>query len=185
MTEGSEMVDVSEYRSGFAAGNRIARGLWGVVWVLFFRFTPVICFAWRHFILKLFGAKLGEGIHVYPSCRIWAPWNLEMGDYSCLSHEVDCYNVGRITLKEHATVSQYAFLCTATHDITDRGMNLVVKPISIGQGVWVCAKAYVAPGVTLGEGSVAGAGAIVTKDVAEWSVVAGNPARFIKNREVE
>jgi putative colanic acid biosynthesis acetyltransferase WcaF len=185
MTEGGKMVDVSEYRSGFTAGNRIARGLWGIVWILFFRFTPVICFAWRHCLLKLFGAKLGKGVHVYPSCRIWAPWNLEMGDYACLSHSVDCYNVGRIVIGKHATVSQYAFLCTATHDVTDPGMKLVVKPIEIGEGAWVCAKAYIAPGVKLSDGAVAGAGAVVTKDVPEWTVVGGNPAVFIKKRELK
>ena len=180
----SKGVDVSGYRDGFSSGNKYGRALWNVVWILLFRPSPVLCFGWRNALLRVFGARLGKGVHVYPSCRIWAPWNLVMGDHSCLSHSVDCYSVGKVLLKPHATVSQYAFLCTATHDISDSGMQLVIKPIEIGEGAWVCAKAYIGPGVKVGAGAVAGAGAVVSKDVPEWTVVGGNPAQFIKKREL-
>jgi len=182
--EEKRTIDVSGYRSGFSSGNRCGRALWSFVWAVLFRPSPVICFGWRHSLLRLFGAKLGKGIHVYPTCRIWAPWNLEMGDHACLSHFVDCYNVGKVKVGSHATVSHYAYLCTATHDITDPGMRLIVKSIEIGEGAWVCAKAYIAPGVSLHEGAVAGAEAVVTKDVPAWTVVGGNPAAFIKKREL-
>ena len=79
-------------------------------------------------------------------------------------------------------VSQHAFLCTASHDITDPGRRLVTAPIHLGSSSWVCAGAFVNLGVTLGEGAVVAACAVVTKDVAAWTVVGGNPARFLKAR---
>ena len=119
-----------------------------------------------------------------PSTRIWAPWRLVVGEESTLSHHVDCYCVGRITIGAHATVSQYSFLCTATHDISSVHMKLITRPIAIHDGAWVAAGVFVGPGVTIGEGAVAGARAMVVRDVAPWTVVAGNPARVLKRREI-
>ena len=185
MSKEDKGVDVSSYKSGFSLGQKAARALWHCVWLFLFRPTPVICFAWRGFLLRLFGAKLGKGVHVYPSCRVWAPWNLEMHDHTSMSHHVDCYDVGKVIIRSNATVSQYAFLCTASHDISESGMDLKVQPIEIGDGAWVCAKAYIGPGIKLAEGAIAAAGAVVTKDVEPWSVVGGNPAEFIKKREIK
>jgi putative colanic acid biosynthesis acetyltransferase WcaF len=139
---------------------------------------------WRRFLLRCFGAQIGTGARILPSARIWAPWNLAMGEYACLSEFVDCYCVDRIRVGAHATVSQYAFLCTASHDIQDPHMRLIKAPITIGDGAWVCAGAYVGMGITIGEGAVAAARAVVVKDVPPWTVVGGNPARFIKRREL-
>jgi putative colanic acid biosynthesis acetyltransferase WcaF len=130
----------------------------------------------------LFGAKIGRGVHPYPSAKIWAPWNLEMGDHSCLSFNVDCYSVAKVEIGAHATISQYSYLCTATHDFMVPDMPLVTAPIRVGEGAWVAACAFVGPGVTIGEGAVVGARAVVTKNVEAWTVVIGNPARFIKKR---
>ena len=132
------------------------------------------------FLLRLFGAKIAPHAHPHPSAKIWAPWNLEMGEYSCLSHEVDCYCVDRIKIGPHATVSQYSYLCTATHDIEHPHMPLVTAPIEIGAGAWVTADVFVGPGVTIGEGAVIGARSSVFRDVPPWTVAAGNPAREIR-----
>jgi putative colanic acid biosynthesis acetyltransferase WcaF len=107
-----------------------------------------------------------------------------MGDHSCLSENVDCYSVDEITIGTQAVVSQGAFLCCASHDITSPIMELTYKPIVIGPQAWVAAKAFVGPGVRIGEGAVVGACAVVTKDVDPWTVVAGNPAKFIKKRVI-
>ena len=107
-----------------------------------------------------------------------------MGEYSCLSHFVDCYCVAPIKIGAHATVSQYSYLCTASHDIEDPQMPLVTAPITIGEGAWVTAGVFIGPGVTIGEGAVVGARSVVLKDVEAWTVVAGNPAKFIKNRQL-
>jgi putative colanic acid biosynthesis acetyltransferase WcaF len=105
-----------------------------------------------------------------------------MGKHSCLANDVDCYSVAPIKLGAHATVSQYAFLCTATHDYEDADFHLITKPIDIGDYAWVGARAFIAPGVVVDEGAVVGATASVYRDVPKWTVVGGNPARVIKYR---
>ena len=107
-----------------------------------------------------------------------------MGDHSCLGHDVDCYCVAPVRIGANATVSQYSFLCTASHDYEDPHMGLITAPIRIGDGAWVAADAFVAPGVVVGEGAVIGARSTVYRDVDAWTVVAGNPARFIKSRQL-
>ena len=121
-------VDVSNCPSSHSTGNKLGRALWGMVWRLLYRPSPKPFHAWRRFLLRLFGAKIGRGTH-HASVKIWAPWNLEMGDHSCLSHEVDCYCVAPVKLGAHVTVSQYSYLCTgATHDIEQADMPLSDRP---------------------------------------------------------
>jgi putative colanic acid biosynthesis acetyltransferase WcaF len=162
--------------------NRIERCLWGLCFALFYRPSPNLTHRYRVFLLRLFGADIHSTAHPYPKCRIWLPRNLTMGAYSCLANNVDCYNVARITLEDFATVSQYSYLCSASHDINDPEFLLVSHPIHIGYRAWVAARAYVGPGVTVHEGAVVGANACAYKDVAAWTVAGGNPARIIGKR---
>ena len=163
--------------------NKFTRAVWNVVWLVLYRPSPSPFHGWRRFLLRCFGARVGAGAHPYPSARVWAPWNLVMGAHSCLSHQVDCYCVDKIELGTHATVSQYSFLCTATHDYTRPGMPLMTAPIHIGAHAWVTADVFVGPGVTIGEGAVVGARSTVLRDVEPWKVVAGNPPRVVGQRE--
>ncbi len=177
---------LQHYRNRHSVKSKVLRVIWNVVWLLLFRTTPrgTIFRAWRVFLLRGFGATLGEGCYILPTCKIWQPWRLEMGDYSWLSQNVDCYAVDQIKIGKQSIVSQDAFLCTASHDITSPIMELTTKPIVIEDQVWVCARAIVMPGVTLHEGCVVAAGAVVTKDVPAWTVVGGNPARVIGTRRI-
>jgi len=177
-------VDVSKYANTFTFRHKLARTTWGVVWLLLFRPSPRSCYGWRRFLLRCFGARIARGARVYPSARVWAPWNLEMAEYSCIGHFVDCYAVDKIRIGAHVTVSQYSYLCTASHDITDPQMKLITAPITVCREAWVCAGVFVGPGVTIGAGAVAGARAVVVKDVEPWAVVAGNPAKVVKQREL-
>src|ERR1044071_3098203 len=145
--------------------DRFMRVMWCGIWTALFRLSPTPMFAWRRVILRLFGAKVGRGVHVYSSARIWAPWNLEIGDNSCLGPFTHCYSVDRIIIGEHSTVSQFAFLCTAGHDIQDPQMRLTHAPIYVGDGAWVAADAFVGAGVRIGDGAVVGARAAVFKNV--------------------
>jgi putative colanic acid biosynthesis acetyltransferase WcaF len=175
-------VDVSHCPSPHSLGNKLGRVLWGIVWLLLYRPSPKPFHFWRRFLLRLFGAKIGRGSHPHASVRIWAPWNLELGDHSCLGHEVDCYCVAPIAIGAHATVSQYSYLCTASHNIEQPDMPLVTAPITIGDGAWITADVFVGPGVTIGDGAVVGVRATVLEDVEPWTVVGGNPARFLRMR---
>lgn len=162
--------------------NKAARLMWSITWLLLFRPSPRVFHGWRRFLLRLFRAKIGRGVRIYPSAQVWAPWHLEMGDFSCLGPQVDCYCVAPIRIEAHAVVSQYSYLCSASHDYEQPGFPLITGPIVIGEGAWVAADAFVGMGVTVGKGAVIGARASVYKDVEPWIVVGGNPARFIKKR---
>jgi putative colanic acid biosynthesis acetyltransferase WcaF len=169
-------------------GNKLARTAWQIVWLLLYRPTPKPFHHWRVLLLKLFGAKIGAHAHIYPSSKVWAPWNLVMGDHSTLADGVDCYCVTKITIGSYSTVSQYSYLCSASHDYLDPiilqkpQMPLIAAPIVIGDRVWITADVFVGPGVTISDGAVILARSSVFHDVAEWTVVAGNPAVFKKKR---
>jgi putative colanic acid biosynthesis acetyltransferase WcaF len=166
-------------------GNRVARAVWHMVWLVLYRPTPRLFHAWRCLLLRLFGAKLGNQVHPYPTARIWAPWNLEMGDHACLSEGVDCYCVAKIQIGAYSTISQYSFLCTASHDHSKAAMPLVAAPITIGERVWITADVFVGPGVTIGDGAVVTARSSVFSDLPAWIVARGNPAVPVKSRRFD
>lgn len=171
------------YRSELSFKNKLGRLVWGVVWCCLFRISPRSFFRWRRFLLNSFGAKLARSAVVYPSAKVWAPWNLKMGERSVLGDYVDCYSVDQIVLEDDVTVSQYAFLCSASHDIESPNRDLVHRPIRLERGSWVFAGAFVGMGVIVGEGAIVAARSVVVKGVEPFTVVGGNPAKFIKRRE--
>ncbi len=177
---------LKKYRNSLSWKNRLGRLLWNITSFLLFRpFVSSLFTAWRIFLLRCFGAKIAKGVQVYSSARIWAPWNLVMEEYACIASRVDCYNVDKVVIGRHATISQGAYLCTASHDITLSTHPLITAPIKIEDYAWVATDAFVSMGVTIGQGAVVGARACVYKDVESWYVVGGNPAKFIKKREVK
>lgn len=167
-------------KSPFPLHQQLARALWSLCWLLLCRWTPRPLHAWRALVLRAWGAKLGARVHVYPDAKIWAPWQLTMADDACLGDGAEAYNVASITLGERAIVSQGAFLCTASHDHRDPAFPLTHAPIRLDARAWVAARAIVLPGITIGEGAVVGAGSVVTRDVPAGCVVAGNPARVVR-----
>jgi putative colanic acid biosynthesis acetyltransferase WcaF len=164
--------------------DKLKRACWQLVWALLYRPTPVQLYAWRRMLLRAFGAKIGPGTHPYPAARIWAPWTLVMERDSCLGNGSDCYNVAPVILRERCIVSQKAYLCTASHDLTDDDFALTGETIEIGARAWVAASAFIGPGVTLGPGAVAAACAVVTRDVEPGKVVGGNPARVLSESQL-
>ena len=180
-------LDLKNYKNRHSLKSKVSRVAWKLVWLLLFRPTPRgnLFRPWRIALLKTFGAKVKWSSNVLPSCRIWQPWKLTMGNYACLSENVDCYSVDEIKIGDQATVSQGVKLCTASHDIGSSIMELTTKPIIISNNAWVAGWSIVLPGVTIGEGAVVAAGAVVSKDVDPWMVVGGNPAKLIKRRELK
>ncbi len=164
--------------------NRAGRAIWAVAYVLLFRPSPRVMHRWRNLVLRLFGARLHATARVYRRARCWAPWNLSMDENSCIGDDVDIYNVALVSIGAHSTVSQYSFLCAATHDHEDPAHPLVFKPITIGSRCWVAADVFVGPGVTIGDGTVVGARSSVFGDLPEWVVASGTPARPQRTREL-
>ena len=174
------------YRDPLPRKTKIKRLLWIAIWSFFAAWLPYfIGRRWRIFLLSLFGMKHNGHVGVYPTSKIWAPWNVEMGSWVAIDDAVNLYSTDKIRIGTKVAISREAFICTASHDITKPNRPLVTAPITIGDGVWIGARAIVLPGVTIGEGAIVAAGAVVTKDVEPWTVVGGNPARFIKKRELK
>jgi len=179
----STTLDIAANRRAkkYSAREIFRRVLWGVG-RLAFRLSPRPCFGWRRFVLRCFGAKIGAHVNTYPSTWIYFPWNLTVGDWSAMGEETFIYNLGPVTLGEKVTVSHRAQLCAGTHDYTQPDLPLIKPPIIIENQAWVCADAFVGPGVTVGEGAIVGARAVAMKNVAPWTIVAGNPAKPIRLR---
>lgn len=180
------IVDLSQYHNALSRKNQIIRLIWSIVWGVFARPLPrSVGSGWKQWLLRLFGAKIASTAVVYSTAKVYYPANLVMDDYSCLASDVDCYNVALIHIGANTTVSQGAYLCTASHDITDPLNHLITAPIIIADQAWIGAKAFIGMGVTVGQGAVVGATASVYKDVEPWTVVGGNPAKFIKKRIIK
>lgn len=178
------MLDVEQNRKAqkYSRSEMARRVIWGCVKPLY-RCSPRPCFAWRAFLLRLFGAKIGRHVHIYNSATIYFPWNLEAGDHSAIGEHAYIYNLGPVSIGERATISHRAHLCAGTHDYMREDFPLLRLPIQIGAQAWVCADALVGPGVSVGEGAIIGAGAVAMHDVEPWMIVVGNPARALKRRE--
>lgn len=166
-------------------GNKLARAAWGVARVLLFRPTPVPLHAWRCLILRGFGAQVGARVAIYPSARIWAPWNLSIDEGATIGGGATIYNVDCVEIGKYAVISQGAHLCTASHAHDSPAFELVTAPIRIEEEAWIAVEAFVGPGVTVGMAAVVGARAVAVKSVDERAIVAGNPARVIGQRARE
>jgi len=180
-----QKVDLKTFKNYLSRRNQIARQIWVIVWTLLARPLPrSLGNGWKLFLLRSFGAKVHSKAVVYSSVRIYMPWNLEMDEYSCLAPEVDCYNAAKIKIGAHSTISQKAYLCAASHDISKSNHPLITAPIIIEDQAWIGADVFIGMGVTIGQGAVVGARAAVFKNVEPWTIVGGNPAKFIKNRDM-
>ena len=155
--------DLIEFQTPYSRSNKLRRFVWNLVWACLARpFPRSMAMGWKRMLLRTFGAKIASTAVVYATVKV-------------------CH-VAPIRIGRNATVSQRAFLCTAGHDITDPHHHQTDASIVIGDRTWVCAEAFVGQGVTIGEGAVVGARACVFKDVDSWTVVGGNPAKYIKTR---
>ena len=168
----------------FSLRNRVGRAIWNIVAVTLFRWSPIPLHTWRSFLLRLFGAKVGRGVHVYPGVKIWAPWNLQLADECGIANGAILYSQGKIRIGRRVVVSQGAHLCAGTHDYTRPGFPLITKSICIEDYAWVAAETFVHAGVTIGEGCVIGARSVVTKDMPGWMVCAGHPCLPVKERKM-
>lgn len=176
------MIDVETNRSTakWTRREQVGRVLWALTRPLF-RWSPRPLWGWRRFLLRLFGARIGKGAQIYPTARITIPWNLVIGNDAAVGDGARLYALGPIAIGSRSTISQGAHLCAGTHDLDDPARTLLKLPIVVGDDAWVCADAFVGPGISIGDRSVAGARAVVVKDVPAGAVVAGNPAKLIRN----
>ncbi len=165
----------------YARDEYIRKLLWRIVQSTVFRVAPK---RWRVRLLRLFGADIHPTAHIKGSIRVHHPWLLRMGTHSSLGEHVEVYNLGPIVIGSHTAISQNVHLCAGTHDWRDPTMPLVRSSITIGSGTWICADAFIGPDVRIGHNSIVAARAVVVKDVADHTIVGGNPARQFGVREL-
>ncbi len=146
--------------------------------------SPRPCFGWRRMVLRLFGARVGQHVNVYPSSRVYMPWNVSIGDWSALGEDVLVYSLGKVVLGQRVTVSHRSHICAGTHDFSDPALPLLKPPVTLEDDAWVGTEAFLGPGVTVGAGAIVGARAVVVRDVRPRAIVVGNPARVVGERKL-
>lgn len=179
---------VMKNKGHVSLNTKIKRSVWNIAAFFLFRpFGTKVFRIWRIILLKMFGADLEWNSEVYSSVKIWAPWNLKMGHRACLGPDVICYNQDNVVLEDDVVVSQYSYLCTASHDVNMLNTaenSLIIAPITIKEKAWIGSRAFIGLGVTIGKAAVVGATASVYKDVEDYQIVGGNPAKTIKIRSL-
>jgi putative colanic acid biosynthesis acetyltransferase WcaF len=177
-----QRLDRANYRP-FSTREYAGRVLWELIQATVLRALPRRAFNTRRLLLRLFGASIGKSAKVCKGVTIRHPWLLEIGAYSEIGESTEIYNLGRISIGDHTVVSQRAFLCAGTHDLSQSARPLLRPEIRIGSGVWICAGAFIGPGVRIDDNAVVGAFAVVVRSVDRATIVAGNPARVVSHRK--
>jgi len=179
-------VDLSKYSTdGFERGaGAFKEALWLIISLILFRFCPFSFSALKRTVLRAFGARVGRNVTVKPQVKITFPWKLTIGDHVWLGEECWLLNLERITIGNHVSISQRAFLCTGSHNYKLPTFDLITKPITIEDGAWIGAGAWVGPGVTVGNHAVLTAGSIATKALEPFCIYRGNPAAYLRPRTI-
>lgn len=156
--------------------------LWWLVQSTLFRASPQLMYGFRRWLLRRFGAQIGEGVVIRPSVTIPYPWKLEIGDHSWIGDHTVLYTFAKITIGKNVVVSQKSYLCAGTHDYRSPAFEIQAFPIVIEDEAWLAADVFVAPGVTIGKGTVVGSRSSVFSDLPQMMICVGSPARAVRAR---
>lgn len=176
------LYDNSWYQPG---RSRFLQAGWFFLGLPILRCSLLPSSALRVWLLRRFGAQIANGVVVKPGVRVKYPWHLRIGKDCWLGEDCWIDNLTEVRLENNVCISQGAYLCTGNHNWSDPAFGLMVDPIVLNDGSWVGAKAFIAPGVTLGECAIAAAGSVVNKNIPDFEVHAGNPAQFIRRRRFQ
>jgi putative colanic acid biosynthesis acetyltransferase WcaF len=179
-----QKLDTFKLPTNFRGRSAVVVQLWWLVQATLFACSPQFMYGWRCWLLKMFGAKVGKAVLLRPSIRITYPWKVTIGDFAWIGDDVVLYSLGEIEIGENAVVSQRSYVCAASHDHTQQDFPIYAKKVCIGAQAWVATDAYIAPGVTIGEGAVIGARSSVFKDMPSGMVCIGSPCVPIKRRKL-
>jgi putative colanic acid biosynthesis acetyltransferase WcaF len=156
--------------------------LWWIVQATLFRGSPQVLYGFRRWLLRLFGAQVGKGVIIRPSVTVTYPWKVKIGNHSQIGDDAVIYSFAEISIGSNVVVSQKSYLCAGTHDFRSTSFEIQSMPIVIEDEVWIAADVFVAPGVTVGRGTVVGARSSVFTNLPEMMICLGCPARPVRPR---
>jgi putative colanic acid biosynthesis acetyltransferase WcaF len=170
-------------RSDLRLGRKIRNLLWRWVNTWVFPLT-LRSHGARRVLLRVFGAQVGAGVRLSPRCRIEHPENLSIGGNSSIGAGCYIQALDRIAIGRNTCISDEVAILTGSHDLASPVFALLTRPVVLGDEVWLAYRATILPGVTLGRGAVAGAGAVVRESFGAMAILSGNPARKVADREI-
>lgn len=156
--------------------------MWWIIQSTLFGCSPQFLYGWRRFLLRLFGAKIGQNVIIRPSARITYPWKICIGDYSWIGDDVVLYSLGEITIGKNTVISQRSYLCAASHDYNSEAFDIFAESIEVKDEVWIATDVFVGHGVVIGQGAVIGARSSVFKSMPSEHVCVGSPCEPKKKR---
>lgn len=177
-----QRLDKFQLPKGFRGRSSAYVQLWWLVQATFFSYTPQFMYGWRRWLLRLFGAKVGNGVLIRASVKITYPWKVDIGDYAWIGDDVILYSLGNINIGKHAVVSQRSYICTGSHITSSRNFRIYSKPIIIEDGAWLATDVFVAPGVRIGRNALIGARSSVFSDAKPGFIHVGTPAKPLRER---
>jgi len=176
--------DLAGFRvpAGFRGRSAFVVQLWWIAQGVLFRPTPQFMYGWRAFLLRRFGARIGRGVKIRPGVKVTYPWRLTVGDYVWIGDGTELYTLAEIRIGSHVALAQDVAVITGSHRFREPSFEIYAEPIVIEDECWLCAGAFIHPGVTLARGSIVGARAVVHENTAPLSVNVGMPAKRVGYR---
>lgn len=183
----NKKTDLSQFNNDWyqPGGSALKRVLWFYVNALFFICPLCPVNAVKIFLLRLFGASVGEGVVIKPSVNIKYPWNLKVGNHVWIGEKVWIDNLAKVTIADNVCISQGALLLTGNHNYKKTSFDLLIGEIILEEGVWIGAKTVVCPKVVCRTHAVLTVGSVATIDLEPYSIYQGNPAVKVKERTID
>jgi putative colanic acid biosynthesis acetyltransferase WcaF len=174
--------DLSKFNnSWYKPGSTLKRAAWYIVHGVFFMSSFPISSV-KVTMLRLFGARVGNGVVIKPHVRIKYPWRLIIGNHVWIGEDCWIDNLAQVTIGNSVCLSQGSFLLCGNHDFSKSTFDLMIGEIVLEDGVWIGAKSTVCPGVVCSSHAVLAVGSVATKNLEPYSIYQGNPAVKIKER---
>ena len=185
MKKTEHQVNLSSFSNKwYNPGSKLKIVLWYVSSILFFRNAMPFPQFLKKWILRIYGCKIGVNMVIKPHVTIKYPWLLEIGNNVWIGEHVWIDNLAKITISSNVCISQGAMLLCGNHDYKKSTFDLILRPITLEEGVWIGAKAIVCPGVTCHSHAILSVGSVATKDLESYGIYKGNPAIKSKQRYI-
>ena len=177
--------DLSSFdNSDFRPGSRVAIILWYCCSHLVFTHAWLPFNGLKRSLLRLFGAEIGAGVVIKPKVRIKYPWHLCIGQHSWIGEDVWIDNLGKVDIGAHCCISQGATILSGNHDYKQPSFDLIVKPITLEDGVWIGARSTVVQGIHCASHSILTVGSVAAADLEAYSIYSGVPAVKVRERKM-